>query len=419
VLNAGQGAAAWLAGGTFYVNQTITFKMSQQSILGQGRRVTTIVAADGFTGTQTGTPTISGGATVPTTAVIYTGSDNQFLTVDGLTIEGPSGGGLTQSSTTGQLNGLQQAGGAIRSQFTNLHFLNLNGWPFTFDGQGGNNAGMFVANALADNCFGVAYLQGNVGGYNGSGTMIDFAGVNMLTPAAGTPMYGQQPFLVQDYWDLLAWGATPSALVGECAICFFCSIDTGTRSSWPITATARRGRRLLRRDRRGGQREPVRDPDHRGRAPGLDPRAEGRLHPNHGVSVEGTGNQIFIRDCQFQNNGQLASGTSAADYYDLNWSGTPSGLARGFRWCFQEALRCSPVRCLTARPVRPPSVGASLAEPAPSEEHRDRHSRTAWRPDQSTPPRGSALWRGRAGCLWRLDRALPSSFNEFVKPQAE
>jgi len=49
VLNAGQGAAAWLAGGTFYVNQTITFKMSQQSILGQGRRVTTIVAVDGFT----------------------------------------------------------------------------------------------------------------------------------------------------------------------------------------------------------------------------------------------------------------------------------------------------------------------------------------------------------------------------------
>jgi hypothetical protein len=51
VLNAGQGAAAWLAGGTFYVNQTITFKMSQQSILGQGRRVTKIVAADGFTRT--------------------------------------------------------------------------------------------------------------------------------------------------------------------------------------------------------------------------------------------------------------------------------------------------------------------------------------------------------------------------------
>jgi hypothetical protein len=34
VLNAGQGAAAWLAGGTFYVSQTITFKASQQSILG-------------------------------------------------------------------------------------------------------------------------------------------------------------------------------------------------------------------------------------------------------------------------------------------------------------------------------------------------------------------------------------------------
>jgi hypothetical protein len=141
--------------------------------------------------------------------VIYTGSDNQFLTVDGLTIEGPSGGSLTQSSTTGQLNGLQQTGGAIRSQFTNLHLLSLNGWPFTFEGQGGNNAGMFVANALADNCFAVAYLQGNVGGYNGPGTMIDFVGVNMLTPAAGAPMYGQQPFLVQDYWDLLAWGATP------------------------------------------------------------------------------------------------------------------------------------------------------------------------------------------------------------------
>ena len=137
VLNAGQGAAAWLAGGTFYVNQTITFKASQQSILGQGRRVTTIVAADGFTGTQTGTTVISGGATLPATAVIYTGSDNQ-------------------------LNGLQQTGGAIRGQFTNLHFLSLNGWPFSFDGQGGNNAGMFIANALAGNCFGVAYLQGNV-----------------------------------------------------------------------------------------------------------------------------------------------------------------------------------------------------------------------------------------------------------------
>jgi Transposase IS66 family len=47
------------------------------------------------------------------------------------------------------------------------------------------------------------------------------------------------------------------------------------------------------------------------------------------VSVEGTGNQIFIRDCQFQNNGQLASGTTSADYYDLNWSGTASGLVRG------------------------------------------------------------------------------------------
>jgi hypothetical protein len=72
----------------------------------------------------------------------------------------------------------------------------------------------------------VAYLQGNVGGCNGSGTMIGFVGVNMLIPAAGTPMYGQQPFLVQDCWDLLAWGATPSELVGECARCFFCSIDT-------------------------------------------------------------------------------------------------------------------------------------------------------------------------------------------------
>ena len=87
-----------------------------------------------------------------TTAVIYTGSGNQFLTVDGLTVEGPSGGSLTQSSTTGQLNGLQQTGGAIRSQSTNLHFLSLNGWPFTFDGQGGNNAGMFMANAQSAEC---------------------------------------------------------------------------------------------------------------------------------------------------------------------------------------------------------------------------------------------------------------------------
>lgn len=151
VLNVGQEAAAWLAPGTFYVNQTITFKSSQQAIRGQGRRVTTIVAVNGLRGTQTGTTTLSNGTTVPTTAVIYTGAGHQFLIVDGLTIQGPSGGSLAQSSTTGQLNGLQQTGGSIRCEFTNLHFLALNGWPFSFDGQGGNNAGMLVANALADN----------------------------------------------------------------------------------------------------------------------------------------------------------------------------------------------------------------------------------------------------------------------------
>lgn len=330
VLNAGQGASAWLAGGTFYVNQTITFKSSQQSILGQGRRVTTIVAANGFSGTQTGTATISGGATVPATAVIYTGHGNQFLTVDGLTIQGPSGGSLTQSSTTGQLNGLQQTGGAIRCEFTNLHFLSLNGWPFIFDGQGGNNAGMMVENALADNCFGVACLQGNVGGYNGSGTMMNVGGVNMLPPAAGTPMYGQPAFLVQDYWDLLAWAATPSALVGECASCFFYSLDTGDEILLADNSNGSPGDIGFF----GGIVEAG-----SGNQSGI--RITGAAHQiwihdlkvaynsNHGVSVEGTGNQIFIRDCQFQNNGQLASGTTAADYYDLNWSGTASGLVRG------------------------------------------------------------------------------------------
>jgi hypothetical protein len=143
-------------------------------------------------------------------------------------------------------------------------------------------------------------------------------------------MHGQQPFLVQDYWALLAWGATPSALVGECASCFFYSIDTGDE--------------ILLADNSNGSPGDVGFfggivEANSGNQSGI--RITGAAHQvwihdlkiayntNHGVSVEGTGNQIFIRDCQFQNNGQLASGTTAADHYDVNWSGTGSGLVRG------------------------------------------------------------------------------------------
>jgi hypothetical protein len=332
VLNSGQGAAAWLAGGTFYVNQTLTFTSSQQAIRGQGRRTTTICAAGGFTGTQTGTTTVTSGGTtttIPTTAVIYTGTGTQFLTVDGLTIQGPSSGSLTQSSSTGQLNGLQQTGGSIRCQFTNLHFLNLNGWPFIFDGAGGNNAGLLVANALADNCFAVCCLQGNVGGYQGSGTMMNVGGVNMVTPAAGTPMHGQPSFLVKDYEDLLAWAATPNVIQGNCASCFFYSIDTGTAI-------------VLQDDGHGSPSDiglygGIVEADS-GNQSGIQITGGAQqvwihdlkiaYNTNHGIWVSGTGNQIQIRNCQFQNNGQLASGTTAGSYYDLNWSGSASGLVR-------------------------------------------------------------------------------------------
>jgi hypothetical protein len=128
-----------LGSGTFYVNQTITFKSSQQAIFGQGRNITVVEAVEDFTGTS----------------VIYTGSDTQFLTVDGLTLAGPTAGDFALNGSS-QLNGLQQTGGAIRGQFTNLHVHNLNGYPFVFDGQGGNNAGTLVANLLADNCGGVS-----------------------------------------------------------------------------------------------------------------------------------------------------------------------------------------------------------------------------------------------------------------------
>ena len=103
-------------------------------------------------------------------------------------------------------------------------------------------------------------------------------------------MSGQPSFLVQDYWDLLARGAAPSALVGDCASCFFYSLGNGE---------------ILLADNSNGPPEDV----------GF-----------FGGIVE-SGNQIFIRNCQFQNNGTLSSGTTAADYYDLNWSA--SGLVRG------------------------------------------------------------------------------------------
>lgn len=307
--NGGQETVVLLGSGTFYVNQTITFQAHQQAIRGQGRNITVIEAVAGFSGTS----------------VIYTGSGNQFLTVDGLTIAGPTTGSLALNGS-GQLNGLQQTGGAIRSQFTNLHVHNLNGWPFIFDGQGGNNAGTLVANLLADNCAAVCRLQGNVGGYRGSATLMNVGGVNTPTVTSG-PMAGQPAFSVQDYEDLLAWAATPSSITGNCASCFFYAVDTGAEI-------------LLADDSQGA-------PSDIGFYGGIVEADTGNqcgiritgaaqqiwmhdlkvaYNTNHGISVEGTGNQIQIRNCQFQNNGQLASGTTAASYYDLNWAGTASGL---------------------------------------------------------------------------------------------
>ncbi|MGH3165408.1 MAG: hypothetical protein ACRDN0_05885, partial [Trebonia sp.] len=301
--------AVLLGSGTFYVNQTITFKSSQQAIRGQGRNITVVEAVADFSGTS----------------VIYTGSDNQFLTVDSLTIAGPATGDFALNGSS-QLNGLQQTGSAIRSQFTNLHVHNLNGYPFIFDGQGGNNAGTLVANLLADNCAGVCYLQGNVGGYRGSATFMNVGGVNTPTVTSG-PMAGQPAFLVQDYEDLLGWTSTPSHIAGTCASCFFYSIDTGVEI-------------LLSDDSEGA-------PSDIGFFGGIVEADAGNqcgiritgaaqqvwihdlkiaYNTNHGISVEGTGNQIQIRNCQFQNNGQLESGTTSASYFDLNWSGTASGL---------------------------------------------------------------------------------------------
>jgi hypothetical protein len=68
---------------------------------------------------------------------------------------------------------------------------------------------------------------------------------------------------------------------------------------------------------------------------------------NHGISVEGTGDGIRIRNCQFQNNGAAGS-TDGTAYYDLNWTGGASGVVHD---CIFNT---------TIKPVGTPGVAASV-----------------------------------------------------------
>jgi hypothetical protein len=198
----------------------------------------------------------------------------------------------------------------------------------------------------------VCYLQGDraSGDYRGSATMTNVTGVNMVPPSgamAGAPA----AFVIRDYEDLLAWSATPGLIEGSCASCFFYAIDTGST--------------ILLAD---GSATDVYSPSDIGFYGGIVEADSGNqsgiritggaqqiaisdlkiaYNTNHGISVEGTGSQIQIRDCQFQGNGTAGS-TDGTAYYDLNWTGSASGLVRG---CIFD----TPVK-----PVEAPGVAASV-----------------------------------------------------------
>jgi hypothetical protein len=355
--NFGQNTVVLLGSGVFYIHRTITFMAHQQAIRGQGQNITAIVAADDFTATtQTGPASATAFETPAETAMIYT-SRNQFLVIDGLTINGPaaaSGNSLTLGGSD-QLNGLQQTGGSIFCQFTNLHFLGINGWPLIFDGRGGNNANTLIENVLADGCAAVCYLQGNQGGYRGSATLMNVTGIN-LEPPSGVMAAVPAAFVVRDYEDLLAWSATPGLIEGDCASCLFYAIDTGDtvllRDAEPRDASATQVRSPSGIGFYGGIVEA--DAGHQSGiriTGGASQIAINDLkvayNTNHGISVEGAGDQVRLRNCQFQNNGTAGSADGTA-YYDLNWTGSASGVVHD---CIFDT---------TIRPVGTPGVAASV-----------------------------------------------------------
>jgi hypothetical protein len=163
-------------------------------------------------------------------------------------------------------------------------------------------------------------------------------------------------FVVRDYEDLLAWSATPGLIEGGCASCFFYATDTGDT--------------VLLRDAEpgdGAARE-VRSPSDIGFYGGIVEAAVGNqsgiritggatqiaindlkvaYNTNHGISVEGTGDQIQVYNCQFQDNGRAGS-TDGTAYYDLNWTGSASGVVRD---CIFNS---------TIEPVGRPGVAASV-----------------------------------------------------------
>jgi hypothetical protein len=356
--NWGQNTVVLLGSGVFYIHRTITFMAHQQAIRGQGQNITAIVAADDFAATTRTGPADATAFETPTeTAMIYTGTGNQFLVVDGLTINGPaaSSGNRLALGGSDQLNGLQQTGGSIFCQFTNLHFQEINGWPLIFDGRGGNNANTLIENVRADDCAAVCYLQGNQGGYRGSATLMNVTGSTMKPPR-GVMAEVPAAFVVRDYEDLLAWSATPGLVEGACASCFFYAIDTGDtillRDAQPSDAAAT------------GARSPSDIGFYGGIAEADDGNQSGiRItggasqivindlklahNTNHGISVEGTGDQIRLHNCQFQNNGTAGSADGTA-YYDLNWTGSSSGVVRD---CIFNT---------TIKPVGTPGVAASV-----------------------------------------------------------
>ena len=181
--------------------------------------------------------------------------------------------------------------------------------------------------------------------------MTNVGGVNMVPPR-GTMASVPAAFVVRDYEDLLAWSATPTLIQGDCASCFFYAIDTGSTI-------------LLADEDEGGQ---IRSPTDIGFYGGIVEADSGNqsgiritggasqiaindlkiaYNTNHGISVEGTGDQIQIRDCQFQKNGTAGASDRTA-YYDLNWTGSASGLVRG---CIFNT---------TVKPAAAPGVGASV-----------------------------------------------------------
>jgi hypothetical protein len=228
-----------------------------------------------------------------------------------------------------------------------------------FDGRGGNNAGTLIENVLADGCPTVCYLQGNAAddGYRGSATMTNVTGVNMVPPG-GAMASAPAAFVVRDYEDLLAWSATPGLIEGNCASCFFYAIDTGSTI-------------LLADDDTGGQLGSPSDIGFYGGIVEADSGNQSGIritggasqiaisdlkiayNTNHGISVEGTGDQIQLRDCQFQDNGTAGSADGTA-YYDLNWTGSASGLVRG---CIFNT---------TVKPVATPGVAASVNFKSPA-----------------------------------------------------